>query len=183
MKNYSVAFGSGNPQQYSGMTPTLLVFFNLASGLTLPGPTFTEGLTGSGIYTFQYGATTPIAFIAYSVTTSPGSVGSYVSGQIDPADRSDEYGTSILAVGLSNYALMGANISLSVIVGTTASTIGGISALPGDLFGYMMRLEQLFSGQQQFTKGIGQLQLYDRTGSTLLVQRTITNSASLVTKI
>lgn len=196
MKNYSVRFGTGDPRTFSGLSPTLLLFFNLSSGATILGPTFTEGLTGTGIYTFQWGTTTPIAFLADAATTSPGS-GRYVTGQLDPEDRSDEYGNTLTALGNSNVALstsllaigntimsnVGSNASFSVILGTTASSIGGLSALPVDIFGYAMRLEQLFSGQQQFTKSSGQLTLFDRTGATTLVQRTITNNASLVTKV
>lgn len=286
-KTYTVAFGSGDPRSYTGLSPTLLIFVNASSGATLVAPTFSEALTGSGIYKFAYGTTTPIAFLADAATTSPGALGRYVTGQIDPADRSDEYGTTIVAIGTSNIALGTTNVALGtsisaqgvsisaqgvsilafgvstlafgstltgfgtsltasqvsiagqgtsitaqgvsitaqgvsltaqgvslfafgtstisfgvslvalgntilastgtgstlvVTIGTTASLIGNSTTDPSDLFGYVKRIAELIQGQQLFTKGSGVLDLYDRTGATLLTVRTVSNNASLVTK-
>lgn len=120
MKTYSVQFGVGDPRTYTGLNPTLLIFVNIASGATLVAPSFSEALTGSGIYKFQYGTTTPIAFLADAATTSPGTNGRYVVGQIDPADRSDEYGTTLVAIGSTLFGQGVTNIAL----GTTAVAIG-----------------------------------------------------------
>lgn len=120
MKTYSVQFGIGDPRTYTGLTPTLLIFVNLASGATLVAPAFSEALTGSGLYKFQYGTTTPIGFLADAATTSPGTQGRYVAGQIDPADRSDEYGTTLVAIGATLFGQGVTNIAL----GTTAVAIG-----------------------------------------------------------
>lgn len=300
-KTYTVAFGAGDPRTYTGLNPTLLIFVNASSGSTLVAPTFSEALTGSGIYKFSYGTTTPISFLADAATTSPGAIGRYVTGQIDPSDRSDEYGTTIVAIGttligygtstlafgstligygtttialgttavalgtttvaigtshiaqgvsilafgvstlafgstltgfgtsltasqvvitgqgtsitaqgvsltaqgstlfgfgvstvafgtsliaLGNTILATAGVGLSsnAFIGTTASLIGNLTVDPVDLFGYVKRIAELIQGRQLFTKGSGVLDMYDRTGATLLAERTVSNNASLVTK-
>ena len=57
------------------------------------------------IYKFSYGTTVPISFLADAATTSPRPQRRYVVGSIDPADRADEYGTTLVAIGTTNVAL------------------------------------------------------------------------------
>jgi len=139
-KTYSMQFGVGDPRTYTGLNPTLLIFVNISSGATLVAPTLSEALTGSGIYKFAYGTTTPIAFLADAATTGPGAAGRYVVGQIDPADRSDEYGNSIVAFGstLVGYGstLVGYGTT-SIALGTTAVALGTSTVAFGStLIGY-----------------------------------------------
>lgn len=210
-KAYSVQFGSGDPRQFTGLNATLALFFRIDTGATLSPPGISEALSGSGVYWFSYGTTTPIAFLADAATTSPGAAGRYVLGQIDPADRSDEYGNTLVAIGNSltqsqinlGSTLVGIgntsiayggsiyasvqNIGLTLTgsvggIGTTASIIGDQNTNPGDLFGYLKRISELIQGQEQFIKGAGTLTMFDRTGATTLAVRTITNNASLVIK-
>lgn len=119
-KTYTVTFGTGDPRTWTGLTPTLLIFANVSSGTTLVAPAFSEALTGSGIYKFAYGTTTPIGFLADAATTGPGAVGRYVYGQLDPVDRMDEVGTSLIALGTTTVALG----TTTVAIGTTAVAIG-----------------------------------------------------------
>ena len=227
---YTIAFPNGS-SLVSGLSPTMITFMNLVTGTSNAAPAISEIATNTGMYQFQYGTTQPIYFLADAATTSPGA-GRYVFGQLDPSDRIDYFGTSILAIGNTSVAIgtttvaqlsnegttlvaigntsiayggtiladlvnqgltlvaignttAGIGTSLTVVVagiGSTASFIGNSSTYPVDLFGYMMRLDALLEGQQQFTKGSGLLNMYDLTGATLLSARTITNSASLVTK-
>lgn len=139
MKTYSVQFGAGDPRQFTGLSPTLLIFVNIASGATLVAPSFAEALTGSGLYKFQYGTTTPISFLADAATTSPGTQGRYVAGQIDPSDRSDEYGTTLVAIGSTLFGQGVTNIALgttSVAIGTTLTGYGvTLQALGTTIFG------------------------------------------------
>lgn len=192
MKSYTLAFGTG-ASLFSGLSPTMLMFYDLSSGVTVAPPSISESPTGQGVYSFQYGATHPIWFLADAATTSPGTSGRYIVGQIDPADRSDEYGNTIVGIGNTTMqdvlnigvTLLSIGESLSVTVsgiGSTASSIGGSGVYPIDMFGYLKRIDALLEGTQQFVKGSGVLTQYDLTGSTLLITRTITNSASLVTK-
>ncbi len=121
MKNYTVQFGSGNPQGFTGLAPTFLTFWNLSSGTTNTPPSIAETIAGkTGIYTFAYGTTQAISFLLDAATTSPGTSGRYVTGQLDPADRADEYGTTLIAYGLSLLALG----TTSVAIGTTGIAIG-----------------------------------------------------------
>lgn len=242
MKTYSVQFGSGDPRTYTGLNPTLLIFVNISSGATLVAPSFTEALTGSGIYKFQYGTTTPISFLADAATTGPGTSGRYVTGQIDPADRSDEYGTTLVgigttltgygvtnlalgttmvaigttnfgfgtsnfALGTSNFALgtsiiagqvnlgttlvgvgntlAGIGISLNVftsLIGSTSSSFGDSLTDPSTLFGYLKRLQENLEGNSQYVKVSGLWGIYSRGSSTTLANKTITNSATMVSK-
>lgn len=115
-------FGAGDPRTYTGLSPTMLIFVNMTSGATLAAPAISESLAGSGIYQFQWGTTTPIAFLADAATTSPGSAGRYVAGQLDPADRADEYGTTMIAIGTTLFGQGVTNLALgttSVAIGTT----------------------------------------------------------------
>lgn len=212
-----MTFGATNPQNLSGLSPTFLAFVRMTDGQTLTPPSVTE-LAGQGLYSFQYGTTQPIAFICDGFTTLLG-LGRYVVGQIDPSDRADEYGTTIVAMntntgtsltaaGVTVVAIgnslttkltnMGTTLvaigntvgniggSLSVTVsgiGSTASTLGDNVTPPGDLFGYLMRIDALLEGQSQFLKGAGILTYFDKTGATTLSVRTLTNNISLVTKI
>lgn len=113
-------FGAGDPRTYTGLSPTMLIFVNMTTGATLAAPAVSESLTGSGIYQFQWGTTTPIAFLADAATTSPGAQGRYVAGQLDPADRSNEYGTTLVAIGTTNIALG----TTAVYLSNAASAIG-----------------------------------------------------------
>lgn len=119
-KSYLMRFGSGDPRTYTGLSPTFLIFVNMTNGATLAPPAIAESLTGSGLYQFSYGVTQPIAFLADAATTSPGAAGRYVNGQIDPADRSDEYGNSLMAFGTTLVAIGTTNFSL----GTTGVALG-----------------------------------------------------------
>lgn len=133
-KFYSLQFGSGDPRVFTGLNPTLLIFVRMTDGATIAPPAVTESLTGSGIYQFSFGVTQPISFLADAATTSPGTAGRYVVGQIDPADRIDEVGTTLVAIGLSNIALGVTNVALgtsnialgltNIALGTTNIAIG-----------------------------------------------------------
>lgn len=106
MKNYTVVFGTGgDPRGYTGLSPTFLSFYNLATGTTNTPPSIAETISGkTGVYTFSYGTTQAISFLLDGATTGLGT-GRYVTGQIDPADRSDEYGTSLMAFGTTLTAI------------------------------------------------------------------------------
>lgn len=125
MKTYWLRFGYGDPRTYTGLAPTLVIF-KQSDGTAVTAPSITE-IAGSGIYSFQYGTTTPIAFLADAATTSPGPQGRYVVGNIDPSDRADEYGTTIVAIGTTLTAIGTTNIALgttNVALGTTNVALG-----------------------------------------------------------
>ncbi len=259
-KTYSMIFGTtGDPRTYTGLSPTLLIFVNLTNGATVAPPSITESLTGSGIYQFTWGTTTPIGFLADAATTSPGSVGRFVSGQLDPMDRSDEYGTTLTAIGFStlvygssltaqgvtNIALgisqiaqgvtltaigtsllaqgvtltaainfgatviagqvnMGVTLvaigntsfafgttnvaigtslnTLFSFIGSTASSFGTTLIDPVDLFGFLKRAQEVAEGNNTYTKATGVLDISSRGSSTLLREKTISDTSTQTTK-
>lgn len=258
MKRYSLQFGAGKSASLAGMSPTFLFFVDMTNGATIAPPSITETLTGMGIYQFSWGTTNPIAFLVDAATTTPGVNGRYVAGQLDPADRADEYGTTLVAIGTSGIALGTTAVALgttavalgittvalgtttvalgttSVALGTTTvalgitsvaygvvnmglgttavalgitavaigtsiyadigstpingligglgSTFGGSSTDPIDLFGYIKRIQEILEGNQNYTKGTGNWDIYSRGSSTLLRTKTIANGVSAVIK-
>lgn len=175
MKTYGVRFGTGDPRTYTGLNATFLFFVNMATGATVAPPAISELFANTGVYKFQWGTTTPIAFLCDAATTSPGSVGRYVSGQLDPSDRADEYGNTIVAQ----------NSSLSFIalgIGSTASSFGTSATDPVDLFGYLKRIQENLEGSNTYNKVSGAFTILSRGSSYTLASKTITNSVSLVAK-
>lgn len=255
-KTYTMQFGSGDPRTFTGLAPTFLIFVNASSGATIAAPAISEALAGSGLYKFAWGTTTPIAFLADAFTTSPGTVGRYVTGQIDPADRSDEYGTTMIAIGTTllgygastvafgltlfgqgstnlgfgatNFALNTLNfaqgvsmialgtttvalgttgvalgvtglavdnlilaqgvtnfavgISLYALIGTSADSFGTTAVDPSTLFGFLKRNQEFWEGNQTYAKATGLFDFYNRGSSTLLREKTISDSSSSTTK-
>lgn len=203
MKNYTVSFGAGNPLGFTGLAPTFLSFYNLATGTTNTPPSIAETITGkTGIYTFSYGTTQPISFLLDAATTSPGVNGRYVVGQLDPSDRADEYGTTLVAIGTSllafgstlvaygntNVALgntavaTGFSSGVFSFLGSTASSIGSTGIDPTTVFGFLMRAQEIAEGNQIFTKATGLLDFWPRGASTLLREKTISDTTTLTSK-
>lgn len=131
-KTYYMRFGSGDPRTYTGLSPTFLIFSQ--NGTNVTPPSIAEVTGATGIYSFSWGTTTSIAFLADAATTSPGSSGRYVVGSLDPADRIDEvgstliaFGTTLVAIGTSNIALGTTNVALgttNVAIGTSNISLG-----------------------------------------------------------
>lgn len=202
MKSYTVTFGSGDPRGFTGLSPTFLLFWNLSTGTTNAPPSIAELVTGkTGIYSFNYGVTQPIAFLLDAATTSPGANGRYVTGQIDPADRADEYGNTLSAYGLTAIALGVTNVAIGTtltalgntsvalgfsniaftLIGSPTSSIGSTLSDPTTLFGFLMRAQEVSEGNQSYTKATGVWQMQSR-GATLLRQKTITDTSSTTTR-
>lgn len=271
MKNYTVTFGSGDPRGFTGLAPTFIQFWNLSTGTTNTPPSIAETVAGkTGIYTFSYGVTQPIQFLLDAATTSPGAVGRYVVGQIDPADRSDEYGTTLTAIGFSTLvygssllaqgttltaigfstlvygssllaqgttltaigfsnlvygsSLLAQGVTLTAIgfsnlvfgtsifalgqtltqrdtnmgltltsigntqfalfgyIGSTASSFGSTSVDPVDIYSFLKRAQEFMEGNSTYNKNTGILDFYSRGSSTLLREKTISDTSSQTTK-
>lgn len=134
-KTYYLQFGtSADSRQYFGLAPTFLIFNNNGTPVTPPSISAVTGATG--FYSFTYGTTTPIVFLADAATTSPGTSGRYVSGAIDPNDRADEYGNTLIAYGLSSIALGTTGVALGIsgiAQGNSAIALGNTSISYGVL--------------------------------------------------
>lgn len=124
MKSYLLQFGTGDPRTFTGLSATFLIFKQMTDGTNVTAPSITEIGSGTGLYGFQWGTTVPISFLADAATTSPGSAGRYIAGQLDPADRADEYGTTLVAIGTSLVAGQGNFGSTLVAIGNTAIALG-----------------------------------------------------------
>lgn len=124
-KSYTVQFGNGDPRGFTGLTPTFLSFYNLATGTTNTPPSIAETITGkTGVYTFTFGVTQPISFLIDAATTSPGTVSRYIVGQLDPADRADEYGNTMTALGQTIITQLTNTGSTLTAFGNTSVALG-----------------------------------------------------------
>lgn len=156
MKQYWLRFGSGNPANYTGLTPTMSIFS--VQGLTaIPAPGITETPAGSGIYSYVYGPTLSIIFKA-----DGGSVLAdgerYVVGALDPIQAVDE------------------------TVGQVDASIGSTAIDPSSVLGYVKRALEFWEGNAVFTKATGVWDIYSRGSSTLLRVKTLTNDTTDATK-
>lgn len=101
-------------------------------------------------------------------------------------------GVSVYAAALTLLAqtqTISVNISLSAVtldlinlkLGTTLSVVGDNTVDPGDVFGYLKRLQEFNEGNQTFNKNTGVWDISSR-GNTLLAEKTLTNTSAQVTK-
>lgn len=161
MKTYWLSFGSQDPRTYTalGASVSFIQFFD-QTGQTLAPPSISEAFTGSGAYKFNYsiGYSQSIWGLVDGGITLNTSV-RYVRVQLDPVDAID------------------------LVAGYTGSSIGSTSVLPGDLFSFIRRVNEFQEGVQTFVKNNGTWDVFSRGASTLLVQKTLTNSVSGVTAL
>lgn len=158
MKSYLLKFGSGNPSDYTGLSPTF-TFFQI--GPTLPWsnttpPGISEISSGAGLYTFQYNATLPIAFVADGGVALASS-DRYVTGILDPIQAVD------------------------VRVGFPGDSIGSTNTDPTTLMGYAGRNQEVQEGDATFDKTTGEWAIQTR-GATTIQTKTLTNLSGSVTK-
>lgn len=156
MKNYWLQFGNNDPRNYSGLAPTFVLFFD-SNGATVAPPGITEIFVTSGLYRFQYNPTLSIAFLADGGATLSSNV-RFVAGNLDPLNKIDEQ------------------------IGSTVSSFGSTSVDPGDIFGMVKRLQELLEGNATFNKTSGVWDIYSRGSSTLLREKTLTDSTNSSSK-
>ncbi len=155
-KDYYLKFGSGDPSAFTGLSPTFTIFS--WEGVTAqPAPGITETPAGSGIYGFQYGPTVSILFKADAGSSVP-SIDRFIVGSLDPIQSVDEK------------------------VGTLQDSFGTTSIDPQTVIGYLKRTLEFLEGAATFTKSSGRWLYYSRGASTLLFDKTLTNSPSQATK-
>lgn len=156
-KTYWLAFGNGNPASNTGLSPTFTVFAGGDGASLATPPGITEIPAASGLYRFIYGPTNAIVFTVDGGAALSSS-DRYIGGVLDPIQAVDEK------------------------VGTTADSFGSTSADPGSMFGYLKRNQEFHEGDAIFTKSTGVWDVYSRGSSTLLMEKTLTNTNSLATK-
>lgn len=187
-KQYILQFGN---TLYSGLTPTFTVFKVVPGGGATTPPGVTEIPSSSGLYYFTY---EPAAAIAFNIDggSALSSITRYIAGALDPVqavdERITELGTSLTALS-SSLSILGASLVQPIlnILGTTNSSFGTTLVDPSTVIGYLRRLQEFDEGNSIFTKTSGTWAIFARgnaTGaSTGLVQKTITDSGSVITKV
>lgn len=154
-KTYYLSFGA-NPTVNTGLSPTFIGFKALGgSAATAPGITEIPGITG--LYYFTYGPTTAVGFMidgGASLTTSS----RYIAGSLDPNDAMDEK------------------------LGTNADSFGSTSADPTTIFGFIKRYQEFNEGNSTFNKTTGVWNIFSRGSSTQLIQKTLGDTNSIVSK-
>lgn len=161
MKTYWITPGdsSVNPATYTGLTPTMIIFVNNGgSNVTAPG--ITESPAGSGVYRFTYGPTIGMFLTVDWGVVLPSSY-RYTKGSLDPIQAVDERVGGILA---------------------NNDSIGSTSVDPSSVIGFLKRLQEFNEGNAVFLKATGLWDVYSRGSSTLLAEKTLTNTVTSATK-
>lgn len=156
MKSYWLKFGSGDSASTTGLSPTFTIFS--ANGLTaIAAPGITETPAASGLYQFNYGPTLPIIFKCDGgAALATGD--RYIYGTLDPIQTVDEK------------------------VGTTSDSFGSTATDPSTLMGFAKRAQEFWEGNATFTKASGIWQVYSRGSSTLIAQKSLTNTTTTAGK-
>ena len=155
-KVYFFKFGTGNPALNTGISPTLIFFYD-QNGATLTAPAITEALAGSGIYKFTYTPTLGIAFVADGGTSSILNSDRYVTAALDPIQTIDQ------------------------VIGSSLDSFGAPGIDPTTLFGFMKRNLEFSEGNATYTKLTNSWQIYTR-GTSLLITKTLTDTQTTTTK-
>lgn len=168
-KRYGVVFSSGDPSTSSGLVPVFNKFKTI-SGTSVAVPTISE-LSTDGLYYFNVTLlpNEAIYFVMDGATTGLGG-NRYISGILDPADAIDLQTTD-------------QSTTLQALVGATSSAFGDDSTNPGNLFGYLKRIQEWLEGDGEYNKATGAWTSKDRAGLTTLAIKTLANGATLVTKV
>lgn len=154
---YGLTFGSGDPRNFTGLSPTFVVFKRRDGTVETP-PAITE-IPGTGLYPFVYtpSPTFTIYFICDGGSSITDSSSRYLNGTLDPIASVDR-NLGFLADG----------------VGTTV--------LPTTAFAFAQRAVAYWESDSTFSKSTGLWNQYAKGTSTLLVAKTLANSSSQVVK-
>lgn len=105
-------------------------------------------------------------------------------------------GTTLAALGASS-AVMGSTLSaiatnvmaigssltaIDAKIGETTASFGNTATDPGTLYGYLKRIQEHHEGNANFNKTTGVWSIYSRGSSTMLREKTLTNTSSEAAK-
>ena len=150
------------------------------AGVLDPQDTFGSTLTAIGASATARGvslAALSTTFAAFGVSLS--AVGTSLSAQ---GASIIAMGTSLSALGVTFGGFGSSLVNLGALIGSTASSIGSTSVDPVDLFGFLKRAREFQEGNQTYIKATGILDFYSRGSSTLLVEKTVSDTATQTTK-
>jgi hypothetical protein len=134
-----------------------LIFWSPTLGTPVLPPGISEILTGSGFYNFSIAVTTTIEFLAYS-GGSLSATDSYIKGVLDP----------VLAVDQQ--------------IGQPTDSFGSTNIDPTTLFGHANRRQEFDEGAAVYNKSTTLWDVSSRGSSTLLMEKTLTNTSTLASK-
>lgn len=155
-KTYGLKFGSGDSRNFTGLSPTFVIFIS-EGATTISGPAITE-IAATGIYKFSY---TPSPTFAVLFEADGGaalsSTDRYITGVLDPISVIDQQ------------------------LGYSVDSVGDASTDPSTVFGAVKRLQEFDEGDKNFNKSTGVWTNYDRGGTLVIRIKTLTNTASEAT--
>lgn len=177
--NSTLVYGSSLTAQ--GVTLTAIGFSNLVYGISL----FALGTSNIALGTSNIAlGTTSVAqnvtltaigysMLVYGVSLTAQGVAQGVS--------MSAMGNTLVGIGISSLAA-GQSSALFSFIGSTASSFGTTGIDPGTVFGFLMRAQEIAEGNQVYTKATGAYDMYNRGSSTLLREKTISDTATSTTK-
>lgn len=196
----STIVGIGNTGNALGSTNFALGTLNLAQGSSILALDINIGstLVGIGNTSIAYGGT------IFAITTNTGSTlvgigntsiaygGTILAVATNFGVTQIAEGVTIVAIGNSlsalsaTFAAFGSSLGLLTTIdtkiGSTASSFGSTVTDPGTLFGHLKRNQEFNEGNAAFNKSTGVWDVYSRGSSTLLAEKTLTNTATTANK-
>ena len=154
-----------------GTTLTAIGFSNLVYGSSLLAQGTT--LTAIGFSNLVYGSSLTaqgVSLTAQGVSLAAQSVSLMAQG------------VSMIAQGVTITYIGQSGGLFSLIGSPTASSFGSTSIDPTDMFGFLKRAQEMAEGNQIYTKATGVLDFYNRGSSTLLREKTISDTSANTTK-
>ena len=156
-KQLAIRFGSGDSRVLTGLSPTFVVFKDF-DGNDVTSPLISEIGTGTGLYKFEFGYTLgQIAFLCDGGSSLPDS-DRYVAGTLDPIQAIDRR------------------------LGTEDQGFGSDVVDPSSVYEFSKRFLEFLEGNAGFEKSTGTWQIFDRGGTFMLREKTLTNTVSEATK-
>lgn len=156
-KTYWLKFGTGSAATNTGLSPTFTVF-SLGGSASIAAPAILEAPAGSGLYKFTYSPTTvPVVFEADG-GAALANADRYIDGSLDPMQNMNESVTDF------------------------SNSFGSTSVDPTTILGYLKRVQEYLEGTQTFNKNTGIWDISSRGASTLLVEKTLSNSTTQATR-
>lgn len=152
-----------------GATTGLATSQRYIAGVFDPQDMFGSTLTGMGSTIFGIGNTVGaigVTFTGFNAT---------FAGQA----------VTLVAIGntVASIASFGATFTaFGSLMGDTTSSFGSTSADPTTVFGFLKRAQEISEGNETYTKATGILDMFSRGSSTLLREKTISDSTSSTTK-
>lgn len=153
--------GVFDPNDLFGVTLSASSVTLAAIGLTLTAQGSTlVGIGNTGIALGTTAVAQNVGLLAQGVTLT--ALGNTTLAQFGPL------GTSLSAIGL--------------LIGSTASSYGSTSTDPSDVLGFLKRAQEFMEGNQVYTKSTGILDFFSRGSTTLLREKTVSDTSTITTK-